>query len=115
MVKQGESAIKLWWIPPTHICLHDVKSLQTTTLLGEIVGVFDCAYEEDEMSEEEQRKSVPYEVEVDLRDSGFRSFFGFRKQDQVGFDVPAESLWVSFWGAELATTYELCFYAEQGY
>ena len=63
------------------------------------------------MSEEEQRKSMTYEVEVDLRDSVFRSFFGFRKQYQVRFDV----LWASSLGAELATTYELYFYAEQGY
>ena len=114
-VKQGEFAVELWWIPPTHVRLHDVKSLRTTTLLGEIVGVFDCTYEDDDMSEEERLQSVTYEVEVELKDSVFRSFFGFRKQDKVRFEVPAESLWASSMGSELATAYELYFFAEQGY
>ena len=61
-VKQGEFAVELWWIPPTHVRLHDVKSLRTTTLLGEIVGVFDSSYEEDDMSEVERLQSVTYEV-----------------------------------------------------
>ena len=114
-VKQGEFAVELWWIPPTHVRLHDVKSLRTTTLLGEIVGVFDCSYEEDDMSEVERLQSVTYEVEVVLKDSVFKSFFGFRKQEQVRFEVSAESLWSSSLGSELATAYELYFYAEQGY
>ena len=114
MVKQGEFAVELWWIPPTHVRLHDVKSLRTTTLLGEIVGVFDCTYEDDDMSEEERLQSVTYEVEVELKDSVFRSFFGFRKQDKVRVEVPAESLWASSMGSELATAYELYFFAEQG-
>ena len=67
VVKQGEFAVELWWMPPTHVRLLDVKSLRTTTLLGETVGVFDCSYEEDDMREEEQLRSVTYEVEVELR------------------------------------------------
>ena len=57
---------------------------------------------------------MTYEVEVELKDIVFRSFFGFRKQDQVRFDVSAESLWASSMGSELATAYELYFFAEQG-
>ena len=107
VVKQGEFAVELWWVPPSHVRLLDVKSLRTTTLLGEIVGVFDCSYEEDDMSEVERLQSVTYEVEVVLKDSVFKSFFGFRKQEQVRFEVSAESLWSSSLGSELATAYEL--------
>ena len=84
VVKQGEFAVELWWVPPSHVRQLDVKSLRTTTLLGEIVGVFDCAYEEDDMSEVERLQSVTYEVEVVLKDSVYMSFFGFRKQEKCG-------------------------------
>ena len=58
---------------------------------------------------------MTYEVEVVLKDSVFMSFFGFRKQENVRFEVSAESLWASSMGSELATAYELYFFAEQGY
>ena len=67
------------------------------------------------MSVEAQVAEVTCEVEVVLKDSVFRSFFGFRKQDQVRLDVPAESLWATSMRSELAAAYELYFFSEQGY
>ena len=43
-----------------------------------------------------------------------RSFFGFLKEEKVRFETPAEEIWARTMGTELATAYELHFFAEQG-
>ena len=80
MVVQEGDTLQLRWIPPESVNVFDIKSLRTTAVLGEITGVFDCTYEEDDdVSLEQQLAQVSYEVEVAMEDSDMRSFFGFRK------------------------------------
>ena len=83
--------------------------------MGEVTGVFAVSYPDDEdLSEDEVRRQMKYEVEVSIADADTRRFFGFKARDDVHFDVAAESLWELADGWALATAYELFFYVSYG-
>jgi len=110
---QGIYGVELWWRTPSHITVEDVPGFQGEVKIGDVLGVFDCSYEENEQDMEQRRASVSYEIEVTL-DGGSSAFFGFKESDRGKFDVYAESLWLMPDGAALATAYELYFMGQNG-
>ena len=75
--------------------LHDVTSFRATKSLGEVTGVFDCEYsdcDEEMLSNAELRDMITYEVEVQLGTQENAAVFGFKGQDNIRFNVSAESL-----------------------
>lgn len=110
---QGSYGVELWWRTPSHITVENVPGFQGEVKIGDVLGVFDCSYEENEQDMEQRRASVSYEIEVTL-DGSSSAFFGFKESDRGKFDVYAESLWLMPDGAALATAYELYFMGQNG-
>ena len=107
----------MWWLPPSHVGLHDVAGFREAKSLGEVIGVFDCEYsdcDEDTLSKAELRDLVTYEAEVPLGNKECAALFCFQGKDRIRFNVPAETLWGLTEGKALATAYELYFYTEYG-
>ena len=74
---QGSYGVELWWRTPSHITVEDVPGFQGEVKIGDVLGVFDCSYEENEQDIELRRASVSYEIEVTL-DGSSSAFFGFK-------------------------------------
>ena len=114
VVQQGVDALEVWWTPPEHVRVKDVAALTKKRFVGSVTGIFDSSYADDvELSVQQKRALVLYEVELADMDDELRSVFGFRARDDVRFEVPAEKIWSLPAGRALATAYELYYYTEQ--
>ena len=110
-MQQGVDALEVWWTPPEHVRVKDVAALTKKRFVGSVTGIFDSSYADDvELSVQQKRELVLYEVEVADMDDELRSVFGFRARDDVRFEVPAEKIWSLPAGRALATAYELYYY-----
>ena len=115
VVRQVVEALEVWWTPPEHIRVKDVTALKKERFVGSVTGIFDSSYSDEvDLSAQQQRELILYEVEVAEMDADLRSVFGFRTKDDVRFEVPAEKIWLLPAGRALATAYELYYYTEQG-
>ena len=113
--RAGDGGVELWWVPPTHISAQGEPKFENSRLVGAVTGVFEVSYPEDEdLSEDEVRKQMKYEVEVSIADADTRGFFGFTSKKATHFEIAAESLWELADGWVLATAYELFFYVTYG-
>ena len=113
--RAGDGGVELWWVPPTHISAQGEPNFENSRLVGAVTGVFEVSYPEDEdLSEDEVRKQMKYEVEVSIADADTRGFFGFTAKMMSHFEIAAESLWELADGWVLATAYELFFYVTYG-
>jgi hypothetical protein len=109
--RAGDGCVELWWVPPRHTSAQGEPNFENSRLVGVVTGVFEVSYPEDEdLSEDEVRRQMKYEVEVLIADADTRGFFGFKAKDAVLFEIAAESLWDLADGWVLATAYELFFY-----
>ena len=98
-----------------HISAPGEPNFENSRLVGAVTGVFEVSYPEDEdLSEDEVRKQMKYEVEVSIADADTRGFFGFTSKKATHFEIAAESLWELADGWVLATAYELFFYVTYG-